>query len=49
MQLATGDEGVILLCGRYEGIDERLIERCDDEEISMEILCCPVASCRRWC
>ncbi|MCK6413759.1 MAG: tRNA (guanosine(37)-N1)-methyltransferase TrmD [Azonexus sp.] len=35
MQLATGEEGVILLCGRYEGIDERLIERCVDEEISV--------------
>ena len=35
MQLATGDEGVILLCGRYEGIDERLIERCVDEEVSI--------------
>ena len=29
------DEGVVLLCGRYEGIDERLIERCVDEEISV--------------
>jgi tRNA (guanine37-N1)-methyltransferase len=27
--------GAILLCGRYEGIDERLIERCVDEEISL--------------
>ncbi len=35
MQLATGEEGLILLCGRYEGIDERLIERCVDEEISI--------------
>ncbi len=35
MRLATGDEGLILLCGRYEGIDERLIERCVDEEISI--------------
>lgn len=35
MQLATGEEGLILLCGRYEGIDERLIERCVDEEISL--------------
>ena len=35
MQLAMGDEGLILLCGRYEGIDERLIERCVDEEISI--------------
>ena len=28
-------EGAILLCGRYEGIDERLIDRCVDEEISL--------------
>ena len=35
MQLATGESGVILLCGRYEGVDERLIERCVDEEISI--------------
>lgn len=35
MQLARADEGVVLLCGRYEGIDERLIERCVDEEISI--------------
>ena len=35
MQLATGEVGLILLCGRYEGIDERLIERCVDEEISI--------------
>ena len=25
MELATGDEGLILLCGRYEGVDERLL------------------------
>lgn len=31
----SGGEGVVLLCGRYEGIDERLIERCVDEEISV--------------
>ena len=35
MQLAKGKEGLILLCGRYEGIDERLIERCVDEEVSI--------------
>ncbi|MDD2885347.1 MAG: tRNA (guanosine(37)-N1)-methyltransferase TrmD [Dechloromonas sp.] len=35
MQLATGEAGLILLCGRYEGIDERLIERCVDEEVSI--------------
>lgn len=27
--------GAILLCGRYEGVDERLIRRCVDEEISL--------------
>jgi tRNA (guanine37-N1)-methyltransferase len=27
--------GAILLCGRYEGVDERLIERCVDEEVSI--------------
>jgi tRNA (guanine37-N1)-methyltransferase len=35
MELAAGGDGLILLCGRYEGIDERLIERCVDEEISI--------------
>ena len=34
LDLADG-EGAILLCGRYEGVDERLIERCVDEEISL--------------
>jgi tRNA (guanine37-N1)-methyltransferase len=28
-------EGAILLCGRYEGIDERVVTRCVDEEISL--------------
>jgi len=28
-------KGVVLLCGRYEAIDQRLIERCVDEEISL--------------
>jgi tRNA (guanine37-N1)-methyltransferase len=35
MQLATGGEGLVLLCGRYEGVDERLIERFVDEEMSI--------------
>jgi len=34
MDLAAGN-GAILLCGRYEGVDERLIERCVDEELSL--------------
>lgn len=28
-------EGAVLLCGRYEGVDERLIRRCVDEELSL--------------
>lgn len=28
-------EGFVLLCGRYEGVDERLIERVVDEEVSI--------------
>ncbi len=34
VELAQGP-GAILLCGRYEGIDERLIERRVDEELSL--------------
>ena len=34
MQLAQA-QGMILLCGRYEAIDQRLIEHCVDEEISL--------------
>lgn len=34
MQLIES-KGVILLCGRYEAIDQRLIDACVDEEISM--------------
>lgn len=34
MQLRC-EPGVVLLCGRYEAIDQRLLERCVDEEISL--------------
>jgi len=34
MELAAGP-GAVLLCGRYEGVDERLIRRAVDEEISI--------------
>ena len=33
-ELATRP-GIVLLAGRYEGIDERVIERCVDEELSI--------------
>ena len=32
---ARGDAGYVLLAGRYEGIDERLVEREVDEEIAI--------------
>ena len=31
----TARQGMILLCGRYEGVDQRLLERCVDEELSI--------------
>lgn len=33
-QLAE-ESGLVLLCGRYEAVDQRLINRCADEEISL--------------
>jgi tRNA (guanine37-N1)-methyltransferase len=29
------EAGLVLLCGRYEAVDQRLLERCVDEEISL--------------
>ncbi|HYD97443.1 MAG TPA: tRNA (guanosine(37)-N1)-methyltransferase TrmD [Noviherbaspirillum sp.] len=34
MQFTT-EPGVVLLCGRYEAVDQRLLDRCVDEEISL--------------
>jgi tRNA (guanine37-N1)-methyltransferase len=34
MQLTT-EAGLLLLCGRYEAVDQRLLDRCVDEEISL--------------
>ena len=31
----AASSGAVLLCGRYEGVDERLLARCVDEEISL--------------
>lgn len=34
--MALKDEpGLVLLCGRYEAVDQRLLDRCVDEEISL--------------
>ncbi len=34
MQLKQ-EPGLVILCGRYEAVDQRLIDRCVDEEISL--------------
>jgi tRNA (guanine37-N1)-methyltransferase len=34
MQFAQ-EPGLVLLCGRYEAIDQRLLDRCVDEEVSL--------------
>lgn len=34
-ELAVMDKDILLLCGRYEGIDQRAIDLCIDEEISI--------------
>ena len=31
----AGEEGLVLLAGRYEGVDERLLMQCVDEEVSI--------------
>jgi tRNA (guanine37-N1)-methyltransferase len=31
----TAEPGLVLLCGRYEAVDQRLLDRCVDEEISI--------------
>ncbi|EXI91855.1 MAG: tRNA (guanine-N(1)-)-methyltransferase [Candidatus Accumulibacter sp. BA-94] len=35
MRLAQAAEALVLVCGRYEGIDQRLIDGCVDEEVSI--------------
>jgi tRNA (guanine37-N1)-methyltransferase len=31
----TAESGLVLLCGRYEAVDQRVLDRCVDEEISL--------------
>ncbi len=41
--------GLLLLAGRYEGVDERLIRSEIDECVSIGDYVLSGASCRRWC
>jgi tRNA (guanine37-N1)-methyltransferase len=34
-EAARSGVGLVLLCGRYEGVDERVVERCVDAEVSL--------------
>jgi tRNA (guanine37-N1)-methyltransferase len=34
-RLQSGYDRLIIVCGRYEGVDERFIEECVDEELSI--------------
>ena len=34
-RLAADYDHLVLVCGHYEGVDERFIEQCEDEEISL--------------
>jgi len=34
MELAR-EQGLVLLCGRYEAVDQRVLDRCVDEEVSL--------------
>ena len=47
-RLAADYDHLILVCGHYEGIDERFIEECVDEEISREILFSPAERFPPW-
>ncbi|PSB92096.1 tRNA (guanosine(37)-N1)-methyltransferase TrmD [Candidatus Pandoraea novymonadis] len=35
MDFQKHEQGLIILCGRYEAVDQRLIDRCVDEEVSV--------------
>jgi tRNA (guanine37-N1)-methyltransferase len=43
----SGLEHLVVLCGRYEGVDERVRTALATETLSMATTCCPAASFRR--
>ena len=44
----AASDGLILICGRYEGVDQRFIERCVTRKSRWATLCCPAARSPRW-
>jgi len=44
----SASEGAILVCGRYEGVDQRFIDKHVDLQVSLGTSCSRVARSRRW-
>ena len=42
------EEDLILLCGHYEGIDERVLEEVVTDYVSIGIMCSQEENCRPW-
>jgi tRNA (guanine37-N1)-methyltransferase len=47
MQLKD-EPGLVLLCGRYEAADQRLLTGSSMKKSASAISCCPAVNCRRW-
>ena len=45
---SASESGAVLLCGRYEGVDQRFIDAHVDGHISLGDLCCRGAKSRPW-
>ena len=45
----AGRGDLLLMCGRYEGIDERVRQTSSTRRSRSATMCCPAASCRPWC
>ena len=47
-ELKARYDHLILVCGHYEGVDQRFLDECVDEELSWETLCSPAAKSPPW-
>lgn len=45
----AGYEEINLLCGHYEGVDQRILDAKIDREISIGDYILTGGSCRQWC